>query len=43
MEAADKQLPTLAYGLLLIAVNGTFSRLFKAGIPLAVEEESRQK
>ncbi|MFK4568434.1 TMEM175 family protein [Enterococcus sp. UD-01] len=43
MEAADKQLPTIAYGVLLIAVNSAFSSLFKAGIPLAMEGPIKQK
>lgn len=37
MEAADKQLPMLAYGVLLMFINATFSGLFIAGIPLAKE------
>ncbi|MGX7150038.1 TMEM175 family protein [Enterococcus ureasiticus] len=37
MEAADKQVPMLAYGVLLMFINATFSGLFLAGIPLAKE------
>lgn len=37
MEAADKQIPMLAYGVLLMFINATFSGLFLAGIPLAKE------
>lgn len=37
MEVADKQVPMLAYGVLLMFINATFSGLFIAGIPLAKE------
>ncbi|MBO0474505.1 hypothetical protein IGL98_003150 [Enterococcus sp. DIV0840] len=38
MEAVDKQVPMLAYGVLLMFINATFSGLFLAGIPLAKEQ-----
>ncbi|WP_348921040.1 TMEM175 family protein [Enterococcus rotai] len=37
MEYGDKQLPMLAYGVLLMLINATFSGLFMAGISLAKE------
>jgi uncharacterized membrane protein len=43
MEAADKQLPMLAYGLLLMIINGSFSSLFRAGILLGIDTKEEQE
>ncbi|GGD00800.1 TMEM175 family protein [Enterococcus wangshanyuanii] len=43
MTAVDKPLPTIAYGVLLMVINATFSSLFKKGIPLVMKGKEDQE
>lgn len=41
MEAADKKIPALAFGLLLMIINGMFSSLFLTGSSLVEQNDGR--